>query len=703
MGGVSMREPAIRNVVLVGPSGSGKSALAEALLFAAGAIRERGRDGGTLSDHTPIEQTMGRSVTLTPLSFEFADTRINLLDTPGYPDFVGELRAGLRAADAALFVVSAIDGIDAATQLLWQECEALGMPRAVAVTRVDKESADFTESVARCQRALGEELQPMYLPLLADDETVAGLIALLSGTIMDYSDDSVTQRPAEAQHLEITEDTRSALIEGIITESEDETLLDRFLTGEELDMTMLNEDLEKAVARGHFHPVLPVVLGEKLIGVTEILSVIVNGFPTPAEHALPAATTPEGRASAPLACDPTGDLCAEVIQTTSDQFAGRLSLVRVFSGTLTADAVLHVSGHFLSDRGHEDHDEDERIGAISSALGPDLVPVAAGRAGDLVCVTRLAAAETGDTLSSPDQPLLVEPWTMPDPLLPVALAANTRQDEDKLSTALHRLAAEDPTVRVERNRETRQVVLWCMGQTHADVILDRLQNRYAVSVTATPQRIPLRATLKTKASGQGRLVKQSGGHGQYAIVDIEVTPLAPGEGYRFVDQVVGGAIPRHYIAAVDKGLQQAMADGAALRFPLVDLEIAIVDGKSHSVDSSDMAFATAAGLALREAAASAGEVLLEPVDKVIIEVADEYVGAVMSDLSARRGRMSGTESLAGGLTRIQATVPAAELTRYTIDLRAVSHGSATFSRQPSGHERVPDRLVSTLLTQASDD
>nr|MCH9718544.1 GTP-binding protein [Actinomycetes bacterium] len=409
-----MREPAIRNVVLVGPSGSGKSALAEALLFAAGAIRERGRDGGTLSDHTPIEQTMGRSVTLTPLSFEFADTRINLLDTPGYPDFVGELRAGLRAADAALFVVSAIDGIDAATQLLWQECEALGMPRAVAVTRVDKESADFTESVARCQRALGEELQPMYLPLLADDETVAGLIALLSGTIMDYSDDSVTQRPAEAQHLEITEDTRSALIEGIITESEDETLLDRFLTGEELDMTMLNEDLEKAVARGHFHPVLPVVLGEKLIGVTEILSVIVNGFPTPAEHALPAATTPEGRASAPLACDPTGDLCAEVIQTTSDQFAGRLSLVRVFSGTLTADAVLHVSGHFLSDRGHEDHDEDERIGAISSALGPDLVPVAAGRAGDLVCVTRLAAAETGDTLSSPDQPLLVEPWTMPD-------------------------------------------------------------------------------------------------------------------------------------------------------------------------------------------------------------------------------------------------------------------------------------------------
>lgn len=696
-----MREPAIRNVVLVGPSGSGKSALAEAMLFAAGAIRERGRDDVTVSDHTPIEQAMGRSVTLTPLSFDFQDTRINLLDTPGYPDFVGELRAGLRAADAALFVISATDGIDAATQLLWQECESLGLPRAVAVTRVDKESADFSESVAICQRVFGEELQPLYLPLLADDETVAGLIALLSGTIIDYSQDPSVQHPAEAQHLELTEEARNALIEGIITESEDETLMDRFLTGEELDMAMLNEDLEKAVARGHFHPVLPVVVGEKLIGIAEALAMLINGFPTPAEHLLPAATTPDGRATEPLGCDPAGPLCAEVIQTTSDQFAGRLSLVRVFSGTLTADSLLHVSGHFLSDRGHEDHDEDERIGAISSALGADLVPIASGRAGDLVCVARLTAAETGDTLSSPDRPLLVEPWTMPDPLLPVALTANTRHDEDKLSTALRRLVAEDPTIRVERNKETHQVVLWCMGQTHADVILDRLQNRYSVSVTATPQRIPLRSTLKRVARGHGRLVKQSGGHGQYAIVEIEVTPLATGEGYRFVDRVVGGSIPRNYIASVDKGLQQAMAEGAGLGFPLVDLEIAAVDGKSHSVDSSDMAFATAAGLALREAATTAGEVLLEPVAEVVIEVADEYVGAVMSDLSARRGRMSGTESLDGGLTHIQATVPAAELTRYAIDLRAISHGAASFQRQPAGHEPVPERLVSQLVEQAN--
>lgn len=699
-----MRQPAIRNVVLVGPSSAGKTTLAEALLQEAGAIRSRGdvAGGSTVSDHTGIEKELQRSVSLTPMSFDFQGTRINLLDTPGYPDFVGELRAGLRAADAAIFVVGATDGVDGATRLLWEECANVGMPRAIVVTKLDKENGDFDESTAVCQRVFGEEVQPMYLPLLADDEAVAGVIGLLSGSVYDYSGGGRAERPADPQHVELTADARDSLIEGIITESEDETLMERFLGGEQLDIGMLIDDLEKAVVRGHFHPVLPVALGRQPVGVREVLELVVGGFPTPAEHTLPAATTPDGSGTDPLQCDPDGPLCAEVVQTTSDQFAGRLSLVRVFSGTLSADSVLHVSGHFLGDRGHEDHDADEKIGAISSALGSQLTPVGSGRAGDIVCVSRLAVAETGDTLSTPQRPLLIEPWTMPDPLLPVALEAATRQDEDKLSTALHRLAAEDPTVRIERNPETRQVVLWCMGQTHADVILDRLSQRYSVSVSATAQRVPLRATLSGPAKGHGRLVKQSGGHGQYAIVDIEVTPLPSGAGYRFVDRIVGGAIPRQFIASVDKGLQQTMADGAGLGFPLVDLEVAVVDGKAHSVDSSDMAFAAAAGLALREAAATVGEVLLEPVADVAIEVPDEYVGAIMSDLASRRGRMTGTESLPGGRTRISATVPAAELTRYAVDLRALSHGAAGFSRTAAGYEPAPARLTDELVGQHRD-
>lgn len=697
-----MRQPAIRNVVLVGPSGAGKTTLAEALLHTAGAVRSRGavESGSTTSDYSDIEHELSRSVSLTPLSFAFDDTRITLLDTPGYGDFVGELRAGLRAADAALFVVAAGDGIDVATTMLWQECAAVGMPRAVVVTNLDRDNADFDEEVALCQRAFGEGIQPMYLPMLADDESVAGVVGLLTQNVNDYSGGSRTSRPAEPQHSELIESARGALIEGIITESEDETLMERFLGGEELDIDMLVGDLEKAVARGHFHPVLPVALGPvATVGTREVLELIVGGFPTPAEHPLPAVTTPDGASAAPLACDPAGPLCAEVVQTTSDQFAGRLSLVRVFSGTLRPDTVLHVSGHFLTDRGHPDHDEDERAGAISSPLGASLTPMSTGVAGAVVAVARLNHAETGDTLSDPAQPLLIEPWLMPDPLLPVAVTAATRNDEDKLSTALGRLQAEDPTVRVERNAETHQVVLWTMGQTHADVLMDRLRRRFGVNVTAEAQRIPLRSTFAGAATGHGRLVKQSGGHGQFAVVDVEVKPLERGSGYVFVDKVVGGAIPRQFISSVDRGLQQQMAAGLEAGFPVVDLQITVTDGKAHSVDSSDMAFATAAGLALKDAAANAGEVLLEPVAEVAIEVSDEYVGAVMSDLAARRGRMTGSQSHDGGFTEVTAIVPASELTRYAIDLRALSHGSATFTRTDAGYEPVPERLRASLQAQ----
>lgn len=697
-----MRQPAIRNVVLVGPSGAGKTTLAEALLYAAGALRSRGsvEAGATVSDYSDIEHELGRSVNLTPLSFTFDSTAITLLDTPGYGDFVGELRAGLRAADAALFVVAAGDGIDVATTMLWQECAAVGMPRAVVVTKLDRDTADFDEEIALCQRAFGEGIQPMYLPMLTDDESVGGVVGLLTQNVYDYSTGTRSTRPAEPQHRELIETARGGLIEGIITESEDETLMERFLGGEALDIDMLVADLETAVARGHFHPVLPVALGlEGTVGVLEALELIVGGFPTPAEHPLPAVTTPEGAPTGPLACDPDGPLCAEVIQTTSDQFAGRLSLVRVFSGTLRPDTVLHVSGHFLSDRGHPEHDDDERTGAISTALGAALTPAPSGVAGAIVSVARLNHAETGDTLSDATHPLLIEPWLMPDPLLPVAVTAATRNDEDKLSTALGRLQAEDPTVRVERNAETHQVVLWTMGQTHADVLIDRLRRRFGVNVTAEAQRIPLRSTLAGPAAGHGRLVKQSGGHGQFAVVDVEVKPLERGSGYVFVDKVVGGAIPRQFISSVDRGLQQQMAAGLDAGFPVVDLEVTVTDGKAHSVDSSDMAFATAAGLALKDAAAKAGEVLLEPVAEVAIEVSDEYVGAVMSDLAARRGRLTGSQSHDGGFTQVTAMVPASELTRYSIDLRALSHGSATFTRTEAGYEPIPERLRAALLAQ----
>ncbi|HET8970741.1 MAG TPA: elongation factor G-like protein EF-G2 [Candidatus Nanopelagicales bacterium] len=689
---------AIRNIVLVGPAGAGKTTLVEQLLVSAGVLNRAGRveDGTTVSDSDEAEARQQRSVALAVAPLEVAGTKVNLIDTPGYADFVGDVRAGLRAADAALFVVSAVDGVDTATVLLWEECAAVGMPRAVVVTKLDKERADFEETVAVCQRTFGEGVLPLYLPMHGDDESLAGLIGLLSQRVYDYSSGTVVERDPEPEHLPLIDTARSALIEGVIAESEDETLMDRYLAGEQIELATLIDDLETAVARGTFYPVLPSATVPEGFGAAELLSGLVAGFPSPLEHPLPAATSPDGRAVAPLSCDPDGPLCAEVVKTTSDPYVGRVSLVRVFSGTLRPDVPVHVSGHFADDRGHDDHDVDERVGVLASPLGKTLRNVSHAVAGDIVAVAKLAHAETGDTLSDKDDPLLIEAWIMPDPLLPVAISAHSKADEDKLAGALARLVAEDATMRLERNRQTSQQVLWCMGEAHVDVVLDRLRNRYGVAVDSVPVKVSLRETFAGPASGHGRLVKQSGGHGQFAVCDIEVEPLPPGTGFEFVDKVVGGSVPRQFIPSVEKGVRAQLEHGVAAGYPVVDLRVTLTDGKAHSVDSSDMAFQHAGALALRDAAAAAGVTLLEPVDKISVLVSDEYVGSVMSDLSGRRGRVSGSEPVGAGRTQIAADVPQLELTRYSIELRSISHGTATFTRRYSGHEPMPAQLAKRL-------
>ena len=676
---VARSAEAIRNVVLVGPAGSGKTTLAEALLVSAGVLSRAGStlDGSTVTDFDEAEKRQQRSVGLALAPLEHDGVKVNLLDAPGYADFVGELRAGLRAADAAMFVVAANEGVDEPTRALWRECAEVQMPRAVVITKLDHARADYDGVVEQARAAFGDKVVPAYL---LEDGRLVGLL----------SDD----------HEHDTQ--RGTLIEAVIEESEDEGLMDRYLAGEEIDRDSLVADLERAVARGSFHPVIPVDALSG-VGATELLDLVVSGFPSPLEHPLPDVFTPAGGKGPAISCDADGPLVAEIVKTTTDPYVGRVSLVRVFSGTLRPDQTVHVSGHFSSffgeERGHEDHDEDERIGALSVPLGAAQRPVDEVRAGDICAIAKLTRAETGDTLSDKDSPLVLKPWSMPEPLLPMAIEAHAKADEDKLGQGLQRLAAEDPTLRIEHNAETHQIVLWCLGEAHADVVVDRLATRHGAAVDQVELKVALRETFAGRAEGKGRHVKQSGGHGQYAVCDIVVEPLPEGSGFEFADAVVGGAVPRQFIPSVEKGVRAQMEKGVAAGFPVVDLKVTLTDGKAHSVDSSDMAFQTAGALALREAAAATRVTLLEPVDELEITVPDDLVGTVMSDLSGRRGHVLGSESLGDERSVVRAEVPQIEITRYAIDLRSATHGSGSFTRTFARYQPMPDNLAAKFKTK----
>ena len=677
----------IRNVVLVGPSGGGKTTLVEALLAHTTAIPRAGAvpEGTTVCDHDPAAVRQQRSVGLAVAPLRHADTKINLIDTPGYGDFVGELRAGLRAADGALFVVPAsrkqAGEIDAATLAQWQECAAVGMPRAVVVTRCDHARADIAATVDAARAAFGTGVAPLYLPL-TDGAALRGLYGLLSQTPVGLAPPG-------------TADARGALIEGIIEQSEDESLLERYLGGEQLDVATLIDDLETAVARGTFHPVIPVCASSG-IGLDALLEVLVGGFPSPLERPLPPVTGVDGAAHPTLTTDPDGPLAAEVVRTSADAYVGRVSLVRVFSGTLRRDTAVHVSGHSAvpsprtgpDDRAHDDraHDGEERLARLYAPLGATLREIDECVAGDICALTRLGTAETGDTVSAAEHPLRLSCWQLPEPLLPVAVVARARGDEDALVTTLAKLVAADPTLRLERNVETHQTVLWCVGEAHADVVLSRLRAG-GTEVDTEPVRVPMRVTIAAPARVTGRHVKQSGGHGQFAVCHIDFEPLPRGAGFEFASKVVGGSVPTQFVPSVEKGvrtqlergLSSAGGDGAHHR--AVDLRATLVDGKAHSVDSSDAAFQTAGALALREAALVCGTVLLEPFDEVAVEVPEGCLGTVLGDLSGRRGRVLGTEAAGAGHSRVRAEVPAAELLRYAVDLRAMTSGAATFTRR----------------------
>ena len=683
----------VRNVLIVGHGGAGKTSLVEALLHATGAVNRVGRveDGSTTTDFEPEETRKQISVSLALAPVEHGGYKVNLLDAPGYADFIGEVRAALPAVDAVLFVVSAVDGVETQTEVVWTMAEELGLPRAFFVNKLDRDRASYSRTLDAIQAAFGKGCPPLYLPI-GEEHDFSGLVGLLSGRAFTHgADGRRTEGDVPEGLASAAEDLRAQLIETVIQEAEDEELMDRYLGGDTIAPADLIPDLEQAVAAGRLFPVLAGA-ATKGIGTAELLEIMTEAFPSPVERQAYEGTIPgtDSGETVTRTADPAGPLAAYVFKTISDPYVGRLNLFRVISGTFRPDqTVLNAT-----------KGRDERVGHLLTLRGKGQEPVDQVVAGDIGAVAKLADTSTGDTLTEKDAPFVLPPPSMPDPLLPIAIAPKSRGDEDKLSSGLTRAEAEDLTLRVERNAETHQTVLWGMGENHIEIVLERLKRKFGVEVAQVPLRLPYKETFKAPVKALGRHVKQSGGHGQYAICNIEVEPLPRGSGFEYVDKIYGGAVPNQFIPSVEKGVRKAMDDGLAAGYQVVDIRVTLYDGKFHSVDSSDMAFQIAGALALKEAAAHSEISLLEPVLELEVLIPDEYVGDILGDLSSRRGRVVGTDPVGTGRTLVRATVPEAEVVRYAIDLRSMTRGKGSFARRFSHYEELPAHLATRVVEHA---
>jgi elongation factor G len=668
----------IRNVALIGHGGAGKTTLAEALLHRAGAISRLGRveDGSTVSDHDPEEQRRGQSLALAAAPFEWKGHKVNLIDTPGFADFMGDVAAALRVVDLAVLVVSAVEGVEVQSEAVWREAARLGIPRMVFVNKLDRERASFERTLDQLRDRLGAGVAPLELPI-GGEADLRGVADLLTDTAHIYVDGVPHTEPVPDEMEALERQVHDNLVEGIVVA--EDALLERYLDGE----TPSVEELERALTIGiEAATVYPVVCGSALaeVGVDRLADFLVEIGPAPADRPI---RVTAGDTEVDVAADPDGDALAFVFKTIADPFVGQLSMLKVLSGTVRND------DHLVNSR----TGADERMHGIFLIRGKEHEPVDALVAGDIGGVAKLSATTTGDTLAVRGKPVAVPPIELPPAVLAVSVVPNTQADDDKLTAALHRLQEEDPALVVELDDETHQTILRGTGETHLSIALEKLERKFGVGVTTEPVRVRYRETITDTAEAEGRHKKQSGGHGQFAVCTLRVEPRERGEGYEFVDKIVGGAISRSYIPAVGRGVEEAMASGGVYGHPVVDVRVTLLDGKEHSVDSSEMAFRMAGRLAFREAMAQAGPVVLEPVDRVEVTVPAEVLGDVMGDLNARRGRVQGTEPGELGEQVVQATVPESEMLRYAIELRSLTGGRGRFTATLERYEPVPAHLV----------
>ncbi|HEX2026632.1 MAG TPA: elongation factor G [Nitriliruptorales bacterium] len=667
----------LRNVLLLGHTGTGKTTLAESLLAAAGVINRRGStDAGTAAlDFEPEEQDRHHSLSLAMAAIPWKGHKINLLDAPGGAEAVGDAYPALIAADVAVFVVDAATGVQPQHEELWAACARLSLPRVVFLNKLDKENAVYQRNIDELRGLYGKALAPFEMPIGVERD-FTGVIDLLHFTAVELKDGKRVEEEVPAERRAQAERNREFLVEAIVENDDD--LLERYLEGDVPDAKELAGVFARGIARANFFPVLCGAAGQG-IGVQMLADFLIEECPSPADIAAARGTSLDGPTAVTIA------------KTFSDPYVGRINVLRVVRGTLKAD------DNLVNAR----TGKELRLHQLFTLQGKDQLPVSTAAAGDVAAVAKLDDVDTGDVLHTRgSEPGMLDTVEPPEPYFRVAVQPASAGDEEKLSTGLARIAEEDRSVRIERDPVTHQLLLRAYGPTHVDVTIKRLQRKFGVGVTHAPPKIAYRETLRGRAQGLGRHVKQTGGHGQYGIAHIEVEPLPRGEGFVFEDAIVGGVIPNQFIPSVEKGVLEAIQRGVLAGYPMVDVKCRLFDGKHHSVDSSDMAFQMAGILAFKDAAEEAGVKLLEPILEVDVSVPDELTGDVMGDLSSRRGRILGTDPAGPGRAMIHAQVPETEMLTYVAELRALTSGRGTVAMRYHHHEDVPEHVSQRIVAEA---
>ncbi len=672
----------IRNLVLLSHNGAGKTSLSEAILFSCGVINRLGKvdDGTTTSDFDPAEIKHHISINLSVLPSQWKGVKINLLDTPGYSDFVAEVKAGIRVCEGALIAVCAASGVEVGTEQVWAYCEGSNLPRLLFINKMDRENADFYRTVDGLQTKFGSKCVPVQLPIGAQSD-FKGVVDLL--TMKSYTGPEAKEEEIPSSLLKQVESFREKLIEAAAEVND--SLLEKYLGGEELGLEELRIGLRQGVLSGK---VVPILVGSALknIGTGLLLDAINSYLPSPSERDI--AIIGESGKQETTKPDKEGPLAALVFKTTADPYVGKLTYFRVYNGVISSNSQVWNSSR----------SETERIGQLFTVRGKNQEPVSKIEAGDIGGVAKLSITSTGDTLCNQDKPIKLVPISFPKPIFSEAVYPKTKADLDKLGTALSRLAEEEPTLQVRRESETNETILSGLGETQLEVATEKMQRKFGVGVNLEIPKVPYRETITTSTQAEYKHRKQTGGHGQYGHVFLELEPLPRGSGHEFVDRVVGGRIPKNYIPAVEKGVNSAIQEGILARYPVTDIRVIVFDGSYHPVDSSEICFKIAGDGALKKGLAQAQPILLEPIMNITVTVPEDYTGDIIGDLNTKRAQLQGMNP-ENGVNVIQAQVPLAEILRYAIDLKSITQGRGSFTMEFSHYQPVPQQVTQKIIAQ----